>query len=128
MGQAGEVLGNIINVLVFLLKSWILVFVMMWVRWTLPRLRIDQVMMMCLKYLIPISCVLILGVSLWTLFMPIVVQKIISYLILALCTMGVVWGVMKVTTLTKSKPSSGMPGMWRMAESTGYQGAARPKQ
>ena len=60
-------LGNVINVLVFIVKGWLLVFVMMWVRWTLPRLRIDQVMMTCLKYLLPISCVLLLGVSLWQL-------------------------------------------------------------
>lgn len=57
--------GNLINSVVFILKAWILVFVMMWVRWTLPRLRIDQVMMTCLKYLLPISCFLLLGVSLW---------------------------------------------------------------
>ena len=50
---------------VFIFKGWVLVFVMMWVRWTLPRLRIDQVMMTCLKYLLPISCVLLLGVSVW---------------------------------------------------------------
>jgi len=43
---------------------------MMWVRWTLPRLRIDQVMMTCLKYLLPISCVLLLGVSVWRLAFP----------------------------------------------------------
>ena len=49
--------------MVFIVKGWLLVFVMMWVRWTLPRLRIDQVMMTCLKYLLPISCVLLLGVS-----------------------------------------------------------------
>ena len=63
-------LGNVINVVVFILKGWLLVFVMMWVRWTLPRLRIDQVMMTCLKYLLPISCVLLLGVSLWQLVVP----------------------------------------------------------
>src|SRR5262249_32443634 len=69
----GFLLGNVINVGVFIVKGWLLVFVMMWVRWTLPRLRIDQVMMTCLKYLLPISCVLLLGVSLWQVFlMPLV--------------------------------------------------------
>jgi NADH-quinone oxidoreductase subunit H len=57
--------GNLINAVVFIIKGWLLVFVMMWVRWTLPRLRIDQVMMTCLKYLLPISCVLLVLVSFW---------------------------------------------------------------
>src|SRR5207248_3805847 len=57
--------GNVINVTVFIVKGWLLVFVQMWVRWSLPRLRIDQVMMTCLKYLLPISCFLLLGVSFW---------------------------------------------------------------
>ncbi len=65
----GPIFGNVLNVIVFIIKGWILVFVMMWVRWTLPRLRIDQVMMTCLKYLLPISCVLLLGVSLWQLLL-----------------------------------------------------------
>ena len=54
----------------FIVKGWLLVFVMMWVRWTLPRLRIDQVMETCLKYLLPISCALLLGVSFWQVAMP----------------------------------------------------------
>jgi len=45
----GGFFGNVINVTVFMFKCWTLVFVMMWVRWTLPRLRIDQVMMTCLN-------------------------------------------------------------------------------
>src|SRR5687768_17411035 len=71
--------GNLINSVVFVLKAWVLVFVMMWVRWTLPRLRIDQVMMTCLKYLLPISCVLLLGVSLWQLTIPALVRHSFRY-------------------------------------------------
>ena len=65
MGPAGFVVGNLINVVIFILKGWLGVFVMMWVRWTLPRLRIDQVMMTYLKYFLPISCVLLVGVCVW---------------------------------------------------------------
>jgi NADH-quinone oxidoreductase subunit H len=63
-------LGRFVGLLNFVGKSFGLVFVMMWVRWTLPRLRIDQVMKTCLKYLLPISCVLLLGASLWLLVFP----------------------------------------------------------
>ncbi len=63
----GFVGGNIVNAIVFILKCWILVFVMMWVRWTLPRLRIDQVMTTCLKYLVPICCFCLIGSALWPL-------------------------------------------------------------
>ncbi len=37
------------------------VTVMMWVRWTLPRLRIDQVMTTCLKYCMPLAAICFLG-------------------------------------------------------------------
>jgi NADH-quinone oxidoreductase subunit H len=65
----GRFLMNVFGIHVMLIKGSLLVFVQIWVRWTLPRLRIDQVMTTCLKYLVPISCVLFLGAVLWPLIL-----------------------------------------------------------
>ena len=59
-------LANVIGLLNFLGKCVFGVIVMMWARWTLPRLRIDQVMTTCLKYCVPISAVMFLGAVTWT--------------------------------------------------------------
>ena len=128
LGTFGMVIGNVINVTVFLTKGWILVFVMMWVRWTLPRLRIDQVMMMCLKYLIPISCVLLVGVALWTLWIPAPIQRYIAWGIFAVSMGATAWLVMQMITLAKLPPGTGMPGMWRLADEPGYHGAPKAEK
>jgi NADH-quinone oxidoreductase subunit H len=39
----------------FLIKTYILIFVVMWVRWTFPRLRFDQLMNFSWKVMIPLS-------------------------------------------------------------------------
>ncbi len=39
----------------FLIKVYILIFGVMWVRWTFPRLRFDQLMNFAWKYMIPIA-------------------------------------------------------------------------
>jgi NADH-quinone oxidoreductase subunit H len=59
--------GNVLSLCVFLAKSLALVIAMMWIRWTLPRLRVDQLMRMAWKYMIPLTFVNLLGVSLWLL-------------------------------------------------------------
>jgi NADH-quinone oxidoreductase subunit H len=67
--SVGNYLANLVGMVVFITKGCLLVFLQIWVRWTLPRLRIDQVMQTCLKYLLPISCVLFVGVSVWPLLL-----------------------------------------------------------
>ena len=46
-----------------ILKSMLLVCVQIWVRWTLPRLRVDQLMSLCWKYMIPMSFACLVGVA-----------------------------------------------------------------
>ncbi|MBN2706219.1 MAG: NADH-quinone oxidoreductase subunit NuoH [Deltaproteobacteria bacterium] len=47
--------GDYTGIIWFLLKVYGLLFFMIWIRWTYPRVRFDQLMTFCWKYLIPFS-------------------------------------------------------------------------
>ncbi len=49
------VMGYIPGVIWFVGKTFFVVFLLMWMRWTFPRLRIDQILSLEWKYLLPIS-------------------------------------------------------------------------
>ncbi|PKN31835.1 MAG: NADH-quinone oxidoreductase subunit NuoH, partial [Deltaproteobacteria bacterium HGW-Deltaproteobacteria-20] len=55
---------------IFLGKAWVLIFVVIWIRWTLPRIRIDQLMNLCWKWLVPGAFVAFVFTALWTLWNP----------------------------------------------------------
>jgi NADH-quinone oxidoreductase subunit H len=57
--------GNFLAFNVLAAKAMLLVAVMMWLRWTLPRLRVDQVMRLCWKFFIPISLACLVWAAAW---------------------------------------------------------------
>jgi len=59
------VLADLIMVGVFLLKVLTFIFVMFWVRATLPRMRVDRLMNFAWKYLVPLSIINILIAGVW---------------------------------------------------------------
>lgn len=52
-----------IQMVVLLAKTFFFIFLQMWLRWTLPRLRVDQVMSMGYKYLIPWAFFALIGTA-----------------------------------------------------------------
>src|SRR2546422_464526 len=64
------VLLGVAQFVVFFLKAYLWVFVAMWVRATLPRVRVDQLMALCWKYMVPLSFFCLLGTLCWMLAFP----------------------------------------------------------
>jgi NADH-quinone oxidoreductase subunit H len=58
-----SLLACIVRAIVFFAKTLFFIFVFMWVRWSLPRFRFDQLMMVAWRGLIPISLALLMMTS-----------------------------------------------------------------
>ena len=63
-------IANLLGLGNFLIKTVAGVTCVIWLRWTLPRLRIDQVMTTCLKYCVPLASAMLAGAVLWTYLCP----------------------------------------------------------
>ncbi|MEJ5170238.1 MAG: NADH-quinone oxidoreductase subunit NuoH [Fimbriimonadales bacterium] len=53
-------LPGLTGALWLVLKSYVLVFVLMWIRWTVPRVRVDQLLGFAWKVLVPIGLIVVL--------------------------------------------------------------------
>ena len=62
------VMDYIPGIVWFLGKTFFVIFLLMWIRWTFPRLRIDQVLTLEWKYLMPLSLVIMLTMVIMKVF------------------------------------------------------------
>jgi len=119
-------LANILGVTVFIIKGYLLMYLQIWIRWTLPRIRIDQVLYMCMKVLLPLACVNLLGAAVYMWITdPLPMVKLV--VTIALTAIGVLlvlgatgalaWAyitrpyVVSKTIMPQSRPLPTMPGL-----------------
>ena len=62
------VMDYIPGVIWFVGKTFFVVFLLMWIRWTFPRLRIDQVLILEWKYLMPLSLLVLMIMTVMKVF------------------------------------------------------------
>jgi NADH-quinone oxidoreductase subunit H len=83
------VLRALLEFVTFFVKSYFWVLVAMWVRATLPRVRVDQLMAVCWKYFVPLSFVNLLGTAVWVVLWP--HGNVLVQYVMALVGVALVW-------------------------------------
>ncbi len=75
----------------FFAKTYALIFVLVWLRGTFPRLRVDQLMGLAWKFLLPLSLFNMLAVGVWT-WLPFPAGTVGSAVVLAVAW----WGLIRI--------------------------------
>ncbi|MDP3721926.1 MAG: NADH-quinone oxidoreductase subunit NuoH [Candidatus Omnitrophota bacterium] len=80
-------------------KTYALIFVLVWLRGTFPRLRVDQLMGLAWKFLLPLSLITIVAAGLWVLY-PFPTGTLLSALLLIVS----LWGLVRLNAPEPAQP------------------------
>jgi len=86
---------NAVSMVVFVAKVVVLCNVVVWLRWTLPRIRVDQMMSLCWKYLVPMGFACFVFTLFWELGVQVSPQlETVTGVVLFLfaCTLALLFG------------------------------------
>ena len=101
----GRLMPHILELLIFQVKTWAFVLLIIQLRWTLPRLRVDQLMKVSWTYLTPFAFAAILGSTFWMVFLPkgILFIKYLLYFSTLALILYFIWRTFWQLKFTKSK-------------------------
>jgi NADH:ubiquinone oxidoreductase subunit H len=86
--HAGHWGWGLLGLSLFFAKAMTLVFVIIWIRWTLPRFRVDQMMGLCWKYFVPWTFAAVLFQALWLWLAPPSARSVMQFFTFAICGLG----------------------------------------
>ena len=88
-----------IGALLFLVKSWLLILLVVWIRWALPRVRVEQMTSLCWRWFVPLS----LGAGLLTVLGTVVRVPQATQLALSVVTFAL-WGLLAIHVSGRGRP------------------------
>ncbi len=80
----------------FIFKCFIFIYIQLWIRWTLPRIRIDQVLYSCVQVMFPIACIALVGHAVWMVLLDGTMVSTVIRWVLGLMMAAVTFGFLSV--------------------------------